>query len=202
MPSAAYDQSVADQQAHHGRSKTFSGSLLIPHRYWLAAMSRRLNATSALEYGCGKGTQYTEPMLINAGAVGPLWQSFENVLGYTVTKYDPCIPEFAEDPEPCSGYDIVIVSHVLFWIPTEDLRAWVLPRIFGLARKAVFFAEKVGPEKKRFLTDRGAHPRDLHAIDWIDMLMPDRIEHPELECHLATSYRAMDGRLITGRWEL
>lgn len=199
--SPAYGQSVADSTAHHARSKTFSGSLVLPHAEWLVAMSKRLGAHSMLDYGCGKGVQYSEEFMVDDGLNGLLSHTLEQMLGYNVDKFDPAWPPFSEPPAPEAKFDIVVLSHVLFWIPTDDLW-WVLRRCMAHANKAIFITEKVGDEKKRFLTDRDAHPRGLHAIDWIDLIMPVREEFPEVECHLATSYRTAAERLVQGRWVL
>lgn len=195
--SEIYQQSVAEQTAHHARSKTFSGSLMIPHLEHLIALSQRLHCRSALDYGAGKLVQY-ETNIFPHRSDGP-WH-FETLLGYDVFKYDPAVPGIMTPPEFGQTFDLVFVSHVLFWIPIEDLRAWVLPLIFAMANKAVFIAEDIGEEKKRILSNRDAHPRGLHAVDWIDLLLP--YKRPGQEVHLHTGYRAMDGRIYGGRWVL
>jgi hypothetical protein len=189
MSSREYDRSVAEHTEHHERSKTFSGSLLVPHIPAVLALADAEECASGLDYGCGKGVQYAEGI-------------FESQLGFVMAKYDPAVQEFADEGLVAAGqhYDLVILSHVLFWIPSADLTNWVLPRIYQLARKAVFVVETVGDPKKKFLTNEAAHPRGLHAIDWIDLLLPHTRDG--IVTQLVTEYRAADRTIYAGVWRL
>lgn len=186
-----YAASVEDSRRHHATSKTFSGSLVNSYRDTIATLARAVGATSMLDYGCGKGAQYEDG-------------SFEEKLGFKAAKYDPAVPGFDRPELVAEGkvYDFVLLSHVLFWIPLADLRAWVLPKIYRHARKAVIVIETIGDPKKRFLRAEHLHPRGLHAIDWIDLLVPFHNEARRPETHLCTEYRALDGRIRAGWWRL
>lgn len=189
MRSRDYDQSVAESAAHHARSKTFSGSLLAPHADDLKAICNDEGIKTVLDYGCGKAKE---------------WQGNElaNRLGVEVALYDPAVPEHADERLVAAGehYDLVILSHVLFWVPLADLQAWVLPRIYQLATKAVFIVETIGEPKKKFLSNEAAHPRGLHAIDWIELLVP--LTRDGIRTTLVTEYRAADKTIYAGTWEL
>lgn len=195
-PTRAYSVSIAEQTAHHERSKTFSGSLLAPHMPAIGKLIRERGYKTALDYGCGKAKVWDTP---DDGS-----KALQTVLDLRgLTLYDPCVPQYADEKALAEGhvYDLVILSHVLFWIPLEDLKAWVLPRIYRLARGTVFIAETIGDEKKRILSDRGAHPRGLHAIDWIELLLPFQSDDGP-ETVLVTEYRGSDTRIYAGRWSL
>lgn len=195
MPSAAYVQSVIEQTAFHARSKTFSGSLLEPHLPLVDDMRRRNSCLTVLDYGCGKAKCWAPP------ADGSKTLQLRMGIG-GLTLYDPCVPGFDDERLVDGGqsYDLVLLSHVLFWIPLEDLREWVLPRIFRLARKAVLVVETIGDEKKRILSDRDAYPRGLHATDWLELLLP--YQRSGLETTLVTEYRLSNGRIASGEWQL
>lgn len=191
MPSEAYKTSVRESTEHHARSKTFSGSLLLPHIDSVVAMSEAEGCESGLDYGCGKGVQFD-----------PQYALSER-LGYRLARYDPAVPAFTDsrlvDPVHAK-YDMVILSHVLFWIPTEDLTGWVLPLVYRLANKAVFVVETIGKPKKKFLSEPEKHPRDLQAIDWLEFLLPHQREG--VTTRLVTEYRRSDGRISAGYWNL
>ncbi|HEY5410272.1 MAG TPA: hypothetical protein VIJ94_06045, partial [Caulobacteraceae bacterium] len=122
-----------------------------------------------------------------------------------LTLYDPCVPEFASERglEDDCRYDLVILSHVLFWIPVSDLHRWVLPRIYRLAKKVVLVVETIGEAKKQILSQPDLHPRGLHAVDWIDLLIPHQAEGPNgAVTRLVTEYRGLDGRVYAGEWRL
>lgn len=162
MPSEAYRRALAEATAHHAKSKTYSGKFLRPHKPFLLDLAANLDLHSALDWGCGKGAQYTW--------VDPSdGKTLEQALGFAVAKYDPAWPPFAtERPGP---YDLVICTHVLGSIPTADL-SWVLGRIYGAARKAVFIAEKIGPVHKQVISAQDEHPIGWDSERWRDELAP------------------------------
>lgn len=172
MRSRHYDRSVAESAAHHARSKTFSGSLIVPYEAELKTMVGRLGIETALDYGCGKAVGWREGLAARVGIA-------------KVTLYDPCVPEFASEAllEADASFDLVILCSVLFWIPAVDL-PWVLDRVYSLATKAVFIAEKLGPPKKRFLSEEEAHPRGWSQSAWMDLI--GRHRRPGIETTLAT----------------
>lgn len=124
---------LVDQAAFHRRSKAFSGGLAFPHAAAIGRLAALTGAASILDYGCGKGLQYEGEASLERG-----W-------GVPVSKYDPAWPPFAAEPE--GQFDLVIVTHVLCWIPAEDMLG-TLRRICGLARRAVYVGERIGPVKK------------------------------------------------------
>lgn len=201
IASPEYRQSVEDQRAHHERSKTFSGSLLQSHVCELRGLVRDLGVKTILDYGCGKAVAWTTPFK----AMGE-YRTMQEHLGVPIANvdlWDPAVPGKDWELREGATYDLVILSHVLFWIPLADLQAWVLPKVYRHARLAVVVIETIGEEKKRFLSNREAHPRGFHALDWIDLLLPVHLEARRPETRLCTEYRAKaDGRIRAGWWKL
>lgn len=197
-PTKAYRRSVEEQLAHHARSKTFSGSLLMAHRAKLERLVAELEIKTALDYGCGKAVGWAPP-----ADGGPTLQKQLDIRGLTL--FDPCVPEFASErglEEDCH-YDLVILSHVLFWIPMDDLAGWVLPLVYRLATKAVLVIETIGEPKKHILSQPELHARGLHAVDWIDLLLPHQMAAAGgAQTRLITEYRALNGRIYAGEWRL
>lgn len=171
-PSRQHAKAVAEGARYHEISKTYSGSLMRPHVPYLEGMIDRLGITSALDYGCGKGTQYEwrDP---KAGD-----RTIEERFGFEVVKYDPCWQPFAA--EPTGRFDLVICTHTISLVPLLDLD-WVIRRLYGFATRAVFIAEKIGERKKADVE----HVRDRaigwSAAQWLDRLATFADECPEIE---------------------
>lgn len=187
---------VAEGAAHHQRSKTYSGMLLRPHKPFLTALIQRLGITSALDYGAGKGLQY-EWLDPTDG------KTLEEAWGLNVTKYDPCWPPYAAEPKGTFG--LVMCTHTLTLIPLGDLDS-VIERLFRLADRAVFVAEKIGERKKREVADPEGRPIGWTVDGWLDRIGPIAERYPQIETTVSTRER-IDGaaimrrhRLSGGRW--
>lgn len=193
MPSKDYDRALAEATAHHARSKTYSGKFLRPHKPFLLDLAAKLELQSALDYGCGKGAQYTW--------VDPSdGRTLEEALGFAVAKYDPAWPPFAA--EPYGQFDLVICTHVLGSIPTADL-PWALDRMYGHATKAVFFAEKIGEVRKHVMTERGCHAFNWDVERWCTFLAPQADQYLEergVQTFVSFRWRDDDGEVHVGRY--
>lgn len=186
-PSSDYDRAVAEGARHHKKSKTYSGSLLRPHKPYLSAMIERLECKDALDYGCGKGVQYEwiDP------ADG---KTLEQAWGVPVAKFDPCWPPFAAEPE--GTFDLVICTHTLALIPFTDLNA-VTTRLFNLANKGVFIAEKIGDRKKREVADPQNRAIGWQAPNWISWVAGIAAGFPAIETVLSLRTTEPRGKITT-----
>lgn len=196
-PSKEHAEAVAEGIRHHGSSKTYSGSLMRPHVPYLENMVARLGIRSALDYGCGKGTQYAwrDPKAGN--------RTVEERFGFKVYKFDPCYPPFSIPPD-CQ-FDLVICTHTLALIPQVDL-GWVLGRLFGYARKAVFIAEKIGGRKKGEVADPTGRAIGWTVQQWLDRIAPFADLYVGIETVFSSRERVDDATITTrhrreaGRW--
>lgn len=180
--SPEYHKALEEARAHHASSKTYSGKFLRPHAPFIRELICRLRAGSVLDYGCGKGAQYT--WVSHGGDASiPEGQTIEHYWGVKVTKYDPAYPPFAL--EPVGKFDLVICTHVLGSIPIADLPV-IVRRIFNYAREAVYFAEKIGEVRKQVFSEPDKFPRNWNAEIWARFLSTFAGEFPEIEAHLAT----------------
>lgn len=192
MDSKSYKEALADCTKHHATSATFSGKFIRPHAPFIKEIVDRLGCRSILDYGCGKGEQYRWR---NADATGsiPVGMTLEEYWGVPVTKYDPAWPPYAT--EPAGTFDMVICSSVLRWIPGPDIPA-VVDRLYSLAGKAIYVAEKLGPVKKsgkvRF------QMVDYDAEGWARVLRRDS----DIEVTLATRYRGDDHSVNVNRMKV
>jgi len=153
MFSKDYDTCLKECTEHHARSKTFSGSLVLPHAQEIKDLIKEFDVKCILDYGCGKGVQYEGE------------QSLEVFWGVPVTKYDPAVPKYENVPE--GVFDLVICSHVLMWLPKEDIET--VKRImasYTLGNGIIYIANKIAPVKKQILSNPSACPREWEEEDW------------------------------------
>jgi hypothetical protein len=190
-PSPEYLAAVEEGRRHHLGSKTYSGSFLRPHKPFLAEMIQRLGVESVLDVGAGKGVQYD-------------WidpedgKTLEQAWGVPVTKYDPCWPPYAAEPE--GQFDLVLCTHTISLIPKQDLDWWT-ERLFGFARKGVFIAEKIGERKKPEIGDPENRAIGWSAEQWFDYIgaaafLTAAAGHP-LEVALSTRETLKRGKITT-----
>ena len=90
---------------------------------------------TVLDYGCGKGFQWTQRELHKDGKI-PM-----------PTLYDPAVPGL--DKKPNGVYDSVLCTDVMEHIHEEECDA-VLEEVFNYAKHSVFFTISCNPAKKHF----------------------------------------------------
>jgi len=200
LGSQHYQRCLEEAKDHHASSKTFSGKFLRPHAPYIKALLAKHSAENILDYGAGKGLQY---QWVNHGTIDrpgcPVFsagQTIEDYWGAPVTKYDPAWPPFAEEPQ--GQFDVVVCTHTLGAIPTLDLQ-WVIPRIYSLARKAVYIAEKIGPTKKRVYSKPEFMPHGWTSVQWATLLRS--FPHEGVEVCLATRERGANAEATVQFWE-
>lgn len=160
VASPEYHEALRSVIEHHRGEGKFTGKFLRPHKPWLVDLVRERGITSALDYGCGKGEQYR-------------WRdpddglTIEEALGFTVAKYDPGVPEYADGPD--GVFDLVVCTHVLGSVPVMDL-PWFLGRLFSHCRDTLYVAERLGRVKKGVIRNKGAHPFGWTADQWADAI--------------------------------
>ncbi len=93
------------------------------------------NATSLLDYGCGKGYPYTSPSIFD-GETTP--KTFGEFLGISdIFLHDPCVETLKELPPADKKFDAVILTQVLPYIPDDDLQ-WVKELLMSHTNKFCF----------------------------------------------------------------
>lgn len=183
--SAEYYTALAEAAQHHVSNKTYSGKFLRPHAPFIKEIIDRLGCRSVLDYGCGKGAQYTWVSHSDDSSI-PSGQTIEGFWGLSVWKYDPAVVQWKIPP--AGTFDLVICTHVLGSIPIIDLSA-VLGEILGYANKAVYVAEKLGPVGKRVFSADDRMPRHWAREDWEAALRLSGTRSPKIEIHLSTRQR-------------
>ena len=109
-------------------NKSWAGYDVVKYQKLIKDLVDRYNAKTILDYGCGKGQQYQEPlpygMMPGEHIPEDQWQTFDQYLGASVYCYDPCVEKFKTPPPPSAKFDAVICTQVLNSIPDDDM-PWV-----------------------------------------------------------------------------
>ena len=110
------------KQYHAQEEQNFPGNSLRPQLRHINDLVKDTKAETLLDYGCGKGLQYSE------------WNHHEH-LGVMPALYDPAVPEFEELPDgPFHG---VFSTDVLEHVPKEEIPE-TLHNIYSRAERFVF----------------------------------------------------------------
>lgn len=134
----------------------FDGHSMLPHRDAVAALVKRFDAKTLLDYGCGKGHQYTR------------WRAHETWGGIMPTLYDPGVPEFSV--KPTGKFDGVICTDVAEHIEPDDVFGF-LDEVFGYAEKFVFWNISCKPAVKNLpISGRNCHTLIQPPEWWTAML--------------------------------
>jgi hypothetical protein len=126
----------------------------------------RHSARTALDYGCGKGQQYTDvvPYGLPGGAMSEPMTFQTRINAESVYKYDPCVPEFDQEPVG-QKFDAVICTQVLGSIPDADI-SWIKDKFMNYATKFVFIGiHSAIPKSKKRIYDN-THVNMYRTVDW------------------------------------
>jgi cyclopropane fatty-acyl-phospholipid synthase-like methyltransferase len=142
----------------HETQNVYNGSALILHAQSIKDIIGMFNVKTMLDYGCGKGKQYSEENIHE--------EYFRNI---QPTMYDPAVEKFSETPK--GKFDLVICTDVLEHIPEEDLDGF-LKELYSKADTAVYLGICNVPADT-FLSDgRNSHVT-LKSFDWwVDKILP------------------------------
>ena len=124
IPSQEYEELIDAYKLMHKDERTFMGISLIPLTYIIKSIFEENKVKSFLDYGCGKGLQYTR------------WKHHKD-LGVMPTLYDPAVPE--HDHLPDVTFHGVYSTDVMEHIPKEQLPE-TFENIFNRAERFVFLA--------------------------------------------------------------
>ena len=116
---------IEEYKKYHAELNThYPGNNLKPQLHHIKDLVVDTKAETLLDYGCGKGRQYTE-------------HKHHEELGIMPALYDPAVPEYEKLPE--GKFDGVISTDVMEHIPKEQLPE-TFRQIFSKAEKFVFLA--------------------------------------------------------------
>ena len=181
-----YDAALRQTQKFHAREKGFSGRFMVRYLDDILTIARAHKAKSMLDYGCGRGVQYEDPVEVDGRQI-KVTDMLAAADVRDITKYDPGYPPFAQ--EPSGRFDLVICTQVLGSIPITDLGK-VLDRIFSYAIRAVYIGEVLNdaPRKQlhHTLASAGKMPHAWGRDQWADQVRAAAARHPTVAAYLRT----------------
>ena len=130
----------------------YTGDMLFPNLEYIVKLVKLTEAKSLLDFGCGKGKQYS--------GWGDLTAHI--TLGMMPALYDPGVKEFEKIPD--GKFDGVYSTDVMEHIPKDELSD-ALEIIFSKASKFVFLAICTAPAIQLLPNGENAHCT-LERIDW------------------------------------
>jgi len=117
-----YEQEYVE--LHQKHPDIFTGRSTYEHKDRIANLIELTGSSTVLDYGCGKGKQYTI-------------DQYDLYWGVEVDCYDPAVDIYKTLPD--KKYDGVIAIYVMEHIPEEEVDE-VLEKIFSRAEKFVYLA--------------------------------------------------------------
>jgi len=170
MPSEYYSQSVElGREFQRNNTKNWAGNDSKNYHNQIRALMDRYNAKTVLDYGCGKGEQYsTLNSYVLHGApphVNTEPMTFQTrINAQSIYKFDPCVEEFNIEPVD-KKFDAVICTQVLGSIPDVDI-PWIKDKLMNYATKFVFIGlHSAAPKSKNRIYDP-AHINYYRTIEW------------------------------------
>ena len=168
MPSSYYLESVEIGKRFQKENSSWAGNDCKNYHNQIRFLMDKYNAKTVLDYGCGKGQQYTNLLpyvLPNDQTTEPM--TFQTRINAdSVYKFDPCVEGL--DIEPVDQkFDAVICTQVLGSIPDQDI-PWIRDKLMNYATKFVFIGKhnpyKALKSKKRMYdSNLVTYPR---SVEW------------------------------------
>lgn len=165
---------VGDVRRHTPAEETYRGYSLPSHAQVIKHMIDEHGARTILDYGAGKGTQYTSVCVKLPG--GARYPSIPVYWGIeSLTCYDPAYEPFRR--LPTGQFDGVVCTDVLEHCPAEDLE-WIVHELFAFARRFVYANVACYPADKCLPTGENAHCTIRPASWWVPLLDKMAVAYP------------------------
>ena len=162
-----YKQSVElGKNFQQNNPKNWAGNDSKSYHNYIRFLMDRYSARTVLDYGCGKGQQYTDvvPYGLPSGVMSEPMTFQTRINAQSVYKYDPCVLGFDQEPVG-KKFDAVICTQVLGSIPDADI-PWIKHKLMSYATKFVFIGlhSHQGKTKKRMYDPAYINP--FRTVEW------------------------------------
>jgi hypothetical protein len=188
-PSPEYASLLAQYQKLHAEGdpargipaeKFYPGNSLPAHAPAIRELVKQTRASSILDYGCGKGLQYSwTDLKMKDSTIAPTLKDYWGVAN--IHCYDPAVPKFMT--LPTGRFDGVISTDVLEHVPTPDVD-WILREIFTYADKFVFLNIACHKAKATLPDGRNAHTNAHPASWWKPRIETIAAAFPQVKYHV------------------
>lgn len=149
---------INQYKLYHQNPETYHGESVDLDVKFITPLIQHFKAESLLDYGCGKGYQYTKRKIHD--------KFFSGIMP---TLYDPGVPEYSKFP--ANRFDGVICCDVLEHVPEEFIDE-TLKQIFSKANKFVYISVSDIPAFAILPNGENAHVTQKPVDWWIDKIKP------------------------------
>jgi len=180
---------VIDVDAHN----TFVGRGIFKHINSIRTLIKASAATSILDYGSGKGRQYSDDVLRGKKKVSNSLHEYWDV--QDITCIDPGIND--DRTALLRNYDGVIATNVLDLIPEEDL-TWIVDMLFSRANKFVYCNVADFSSKTFLPSGENARVTKRSSLWWRALFSTAHKKYPDINYCIAfeTQRKKADGELV------
>ena len=149
---------IEEYKKYHAELDTnYPGNNLKPQLLHVKDLVIDTKSKTLLDYGCGKGLQYTK------------WKHHEELGIDMPALYDPAVPRYENLPD--GPFDGVISTDVLEHIPKEHLPE-TFEKIFSRAKRFVFLAICTRPAIAVLPSGENAHCTLEPMSWWVEQIRP------------------------------
>lgn len=151
------DYYIDQYKQYHQDAKVYPGDMQYDFKF-ISQLVKDYNAETLLDFGCGKGYQYTKDQM-----------HIKHFGGIMPTLYDPAVSTHDQLPE--GKFDGVICCDVMEHVP-EVAVLEVLQQIYSKADKFVFIAASNTPAIAVLPNGENAHITLKPFMWWIEKIKP------------------------------
>ena len=140
MPSEYYQTSINAGKEYHKKNKGWAGNDSKKYHLYIADLVQHYSAETMLDYGSGRGEQYTIPVPWPTPEIDVFTpaMTLDQRIGITsYYMYDPCVEGLDQLPPAGSKFDCVICTQVLGSVPDADI-PWVIDLLMSYSKKFCF----------------------------------------------------------------
>jgi hypothetical protein len=161
---------IEQYKKYHSNLELYPGNSFANGYLHITDLIQDTNAKTVLDYGCGKGTQYTERKMHEVWNID------------MPTLYDPAVPQFEKLPKQI--FDGIYSTDVMEHIPEEVIPS-VFNWIFTHATKFVFLGISTRPAIAVLPNGENAHCTVKPIEWWEDMINEYNSNHiyTHLKCY-------------------
>jgi hypothetical protein len=183
-----------DSNKAGGREVGYSGRSILRQVEYIRTLLNGCSAKSALDYGCGRGEQYTWRDFPIGGKMIPSLREYFNL--QSVSLYDPAVPQ--HNTRPLARYDAVICTDVLEHVPESQV-AWVLRDIIDFSDKCVFLSIACYKAGTILANGENAHTT-VKPPRWWKQRILEAASGREVKIHVVFKHKYRLKKLLKLRW--
>ncbi len=183
-----------DDIVKYSAMETFRGRGVFKHAKTIAKLTKGTSSKTLLDFGSGKGEQYSDDVFQNGKRIANSLHEYWNVRN--VACYDPALTYDTSVLE--KQYDGVIATNVLDLIPEEDL-SWQIDLLFEKANKFIFCNVMDYASKTSLPNGENARVTRKSSIWWRGMFAAANRKKPDVKYCIAFSSqrKTKEGQMVS-----